>query len=43
MKALAYKNLQLLVETGKDVDLLKGVYGNLDKHRVWKNTHDTML
>jgi UDPglucose 6-dehydrogenase len=43
MKALAYKNLQLLVETGKDVDLLKGVYGDLDKHRVWKNTHDTML
>jgi UDPglucose 6-dehydrogenase len=43
MKALAYKNMQLLVDSHKDIDLLKGVYGDLDKHRIWKNTHDTLL
>jgi UDP-glucose 6-dehydrogenase len=43
MKALAYKNIQLLVESNKDIDLLEGVYGDLNKHRVWKNTHDTLL
>lgn len=43
MKTLAYKNIQLLVESGKDMDLLEGVYGDLNKYRVWKNTHDTLL
>jgi nucleotide sugar dehydrogenase len=43
LKALAYKNMQLLVESHKDLDLLTGVYGDLNKHRTWKNLHDTML
>jgi len=43
MKTLAYKNIQLLVGTNKDIDLLEGVYGDLNKHRVWKSTHDTLL
>lgn len=43
MKALAYKNIQLLVESGKDIELLEGVYGDLNKHRVWKDVHDTLL
>jgi nucleotide sugar dehydrogenase len=43
MKAMAYKNIQLLVDTGKSVDLLTGVYGDLNKLRVWKSVHDTML
>ena len=43
IKAMAYKNIQLLVESNKDLDLLEGVYGDLNKHRVWKNVHDTLL
>ena len=43
LKAMAYKNMQLLVESNKDIDLLRGVYGDLNKHRMWKNTHDTLL
>jgi len=43
MKALAFKNIQLLVESNKDIDLLSGVYGDLNKYRVWKNLHDTLL
>lgn len=43
LKSLAYKNIQLLVESGKDTDLLAGVYGDLNKHRIWKKTHDTLL
>lgn len=43
MKALAYKNIQLLVESNKDLEILEGVYGNLNKHRVWKRVHDTLL
>lgn len=43
MKALAYKNIQLLVDSEKDLDLLEGVYGDLNKHRVWKKLHDTLL
>jgi nucleotide sugar dehydrogenase len=43
LKTLAYKNIQLLVESDKDPDLLAGVYGDLNKHRIWKKTHDTLL
>jgi UDPglucose 6-dehydrogenase len=43
LKALAYKNIQLLSGSSKDLDLLAGVYGNLNKHRTWKNLHDIML
>lgn len=43
IKALAYKNMQLLVESDKDIDLLTGVYGNLNKHRVWNDVRDTIL
>ncbi len=43
LKTLAYKNIQLLVESDKDADLLAGVYGDLNKHRIWKKTHDTLL
>lgn len=43
LKSLAYKNIQLLVESDKDIELLEGVYGDLNKHRIWKNVHDTLL
>lgn len=43
LKALVYKNIQLLVESNKNLDLLEGVYGNLNKHRTWKHVHDTLL
>ncbi len=43
MKAFVYKNMQLLAESNKDLDLLAGVYGDLNKHRVWKNLRDTLL
>lgn len=43
LKALAYKNIQLLSDSHKDIDLLNGVYGDLNKLRVWKKLHDTML
>ncbi len=43
MKTMVYKNIQLLVDTNKDIDLLSGVYGNLNKHRVWKNVNDVEL
>lgn len=43
LKALAYKNMQLLVESNKDIELLTGVYGNLGKHRSWKRLKDTEL
>lgn len=43
MKALVYKNIQLLVESQKDLDTLEDVYGDLNKHRVWKRVHDTLL
>ena len=43
MKVLAYKNIQLLVESNKDIELLQGVYGDVNKHRVWKDVHDTLL
>ncbi len=43
LKTLAYKNMQLLVESDKDINLLTGVYGNLNKHRVWNDVRDTIL
>jgi nucleotide sugar dehydrogenase len=43
LKALAYKNMQLLVDSNKDLDLLAGVYGDLNKHRAWKDLRDTTL
>lgn len=43
IKTLAYKNIQLLVESNKDLETLEKVYGDLNKHRSWKNVHDTML
>lgn len=43
LKAMAYKNIQLLVESNKDIDLLTGVYGDLNKHRKWKRLDDTLL
>ncbi|QQR65237.1 hypothetical protein IPH92_01495 [Candidatus Kaiserbacteria bacterium] len=43
IKSLAYKNVQLLVDSNKDLDLLEGVYGNLSRHRVWKNINETDL
>lgn len=43
LKSLVYKNMQLLSDSGKDIELLEGVYGDLNKHRVWKNVHDTLL
>ncbi len=43
LKALAFKNIKLLVETHKDLDLLTGVYGDINKYRTWKKLHDTML
>lgn len=43
MKALAYKNIQLLVESNKDYNLLTGVYGDLNRHRVWKPIQNTDL
>ncbi len=33
LDAEAYKNIQLMVDSNKDIDLLKGVYGDLDKYR----------
>lgn len=43
LKALAYKNIQLLADSHKDLDLLAGVYGDLGKHRTWKSLKDTDL
>jgi UDPglucose 6-dehydrogenase len=43
IKTMAYKNIQLLVESGKDIGLLEGVYGDLNKHREWKHVHDTLV
>jgi UDPglucose 6-dehydrogenase len=43
LKALAYKNIQLLTESGKDHDLLTGVYGNIDRFRTWKKPSETEL
>jgi UDP-glucose 6-dehydrogenase len=43
LKALAYKNIQLLTDSNKDLDLLAGVYGDLNKHRTWKRLSDTDL
>ncbi len=43
MKSMAYKNIQLLVDSKKDIELLEGVYGDLNKLRVWKSVHDTLL
>jgi len=43
LKGMAYKNMQLLVESNKNIDLLEAVHGNLNKHRVWKDLRDTML
>ncbi len=43
LKALAYKNIQLLTESGKDLDLLAGVYGDTNKHRTWKRLSDANL
>ena len=43
LKALAYKNIQLLTDSDKDLNLLNGVYGDLNKYRAWKSLHDTML
>jgi nucleotide sugar dehydrogenase len=43
IKTMAYKNIQLLVESGKDIALLEGVYGDLNKHREWKHVHDTLV
>lgn len=43
LKALAYKNMQLLVDSNKDLDLLTGVYGDIEKHRAWKKLSDTNL
>ncbi len=33
LDAEAHKNIQLMVDSNKDIDLLKGVYGDLDKYR----------
>ncbi len=43
LDSLAYKNIQLLVESNKDIDLLNGVYGDLNKYRNWKNPRDIIL
>jgi nucleotide sugar dehydrogenase len=43
LKALAYKNMQLLADSKKDLDLLAGVYGDLNKHRTWKPLSETDL
>ncbi len=43
LKSLAYKNIELLTESGKDIDLLTGVYGDLNKFRTWKKLSDTSL
>ena len=43
IKSLAYKNMQLLVESGKDINLLNDVYGDLNKQRVWDDIRDTIL
>jgi len=43
LKNAVYKNIQLLADSGKNIDLLEGVYGKLNNYRVWKNVHDTML
>lgn len=34
VRALAEKNIQLLVDSSKDLDLLEGVYGNLNKRQT---------
>lgn len=43
LKSLAYKNIQLLTESGKDLDLIAGVYGNVNKFRTWKKPEDADL
>jgi UDPglucose 6-dehydrogenase len=43
IKALAYKNIQLLTESNKDRELLEGVYGDLNKFRTWRRLSDTLL
>jgi nucleotide sugar dehydrogenase len=36
LKTLAYKNVQLLMNSNKDHDLLTGVYGDLSRFKTWK-------
>lgn len=43
LRTLTMKNIQLLADSNKDLDLLAGVFGDLNKHRNWKRAHDTML
>lgn len=43
LKSLAYKNIQLLTESGKDLDLIAGVYGDVNKFRTWKKPEETDL
>jgi nucleotide sugar dehydrogenase len=43
LKALAFKNIQLLADSNKDLDLLAGVYGDINKHRTWKRLNETTL
>lgn len=43
LKTIAYKNIQLLAESNKDIDILEDVYGNLNKMRTWKDPHDILL
>lgn len=39
----ARKNIQLMIDTEKDLDLLEGVYGDLHKFKTENNARDTML
>lgn len=43
LKAMAYKNIQLLVDSQKDIDLLSGVYGDLNSFREWKHIDETNI
>ncbi len=42
LSAMANKNIQLLVDSNKDIDLLTGVYGDLNEHPALKKSHDTI-
>lgn len=42
MRMLAYKNIRLLTDSKKDLDILERVYGNLHEHPTYKSLHDTL-
>jgi UDP-glucose 6-dehydrogenase len=42
IRSLAYKNIRLLTDSKKDLDILDSVYGNLHEHPVYKNIHGTL-